>query len=123
MRNSSWSSDVCSSELVEVPGIGAVDHSVDRHVAEVGDLSLQTLGQGRLAAHDDGVGLDAAAAQLGDRVLRGLGLLLADDQWRQGDVDVADVVATDVERSEEHTSELKSLMRTSYAVFCLKKKK
>src|SRR3546814_9583488 len=26
------------------------------------------------------------------------------------------------ERSEEHTSELKSLMRTSYAVFCLKKK-
>src|SRR3546814_1021667 len=27
------------------------------------------------------------------------------------------------ERSEEHTSELKSLMRISYAVFCLKKKK
>src|SRR3546814_1665208 len=27
----------------------------------------------------------------------------------------------DVERSEEHTSELQSLMRTSYAVFCLKK--
>src|SRR3546814_5409341 len=29
----------------------------------------------------------------------------------------------DDERSEEHTSELQSLMRTSYAVFCLKKKK
>src|SRR3546814_2655667 len=28
-----------------------------------------------------------------------------------------------VERSEEHTSELQSLMRSSYAVFCLKKKK
>src|SRR3546814_6016792 len=28
-----------------------------------------------------------------------------------------------IERSEEHTSELQSLMRTSYAVFCLKKKK
>src|SRR3546814_6152628 len=28
----------------------------------------------------------------------------------------------DAERSEEHTSELQSLMRTSYAVFCLKKK-
>src|SRR3546814_4288952 len=27
------------------------------------------------------------------------------------------------QRSEEHTSELQSLMRTSYAVFCLKKKK
>src|SRR3546814_1385108 len=29
----------------------------------------------------------------------------------------------DVTRSEEHTSELQSLMRISYAVFCLKKKK
>src|SRR3546814_4095466 len=28
-----------------------------------------------------------------------------------------------IERSEEHTSELQSLMRISYAVFCLKKKK
>src|SRR3546814_5490306 len=32
------------------------------------------------------------------------------------------VSATDVDRSEEHTSELQSLMRISYAVFCLKKK-
>src|SRR3546814_8204009 len=31
--------------------------------------------------------------------------------------------ATDGGRSEEHTSELQSLMRISYAVFCLKKKK
>src|SRR3546814_8983281 len=31
--------------------------------------------------------------------------------------------ASEMERSEEHTSELQSLMRTSYAVFCLKKKK
>src|SRR3546814_8911842 len=30
---------------------------------------------------------------------------------------------TGAHRSEEHTSELQSLMRTSYAVFCLKKKK
>src|SRR3546814_4384635 len=34
-----------------------------------------------------------------------------------GDHDIAD------QRSEEHTSELQSLMRISYAVFCLKKKK
>src|SRR3546814_1095393 len=32
-------------------------------------------------------------------------------------------VMTNIERSEEHTSELQSLMRISYAVFCLKKKK
>src|SRR3546814_322363 len=42
------------------------------------------------------------------------------------DVTAADIETTsDVEilRSEEHTSELQSLMRTSYAVFCLKKQK
>src|SRR3546814_4967178 len=32
-------------------------------------------------------------------------------------------LTTNYMRSEEHTSELQSLMRTSYAVFCLKKKK
>src|SRR3546814_3655792 len=37
-------------------------------------------------------------------------------------VDPGDAGAVD-ERSEEHTSELQSLMRISYAVFCLKKKK
>src|SRR3546814_5190786 len=36
-------------------------------------------------------------------------------------VDVAGLVSGSL-RSEEHTSELQSLMRTSYAVFCLKKK-
>src|SRR3546814_12921664 len=34
-----------------------------------------------------------------------------------------EVVILEVDRSEEHTSELQSLMRISYAVFCLKKKK
>src|SRR3546814_5898952 len=32
-------------------------------------------------------------------------------------------LAVDADRSEEHTSELQSLMRISYAVFCLKKQK
>src|SRR3546814_2196351 len=48
------------------------------------------------------------------RVHRGDDLLSHDSQV---------VVATDRMRSEEHTSELQSLMRISYAVFCLKKKK
>src|SRR3546814_5131647 len=40
-----------------------------------------------------------------------------------GDVDANEIdAATAVRRSEEHTSELQSLMRISYAVFCLKKK-
>src|SRR3546814_9697746 len=37
--------------------------------------------------------------------------------------DIAEGVAALIERSEEHTSELQSLMRISYAVLCLKKKK
>src|SRR3546814_10018199 len=37
-------------------------------------------------------------------------------------IDVAAKVARQLKRSEEHTSELQSLMRISYAVFCLKKK-
>src|SRR3546814_7911688 len=36
---------------------------------------------------------------------------------------LGNVVARGADRSEEHTSELQSLMRISYAVFCLKKKK
>src|SRR3546814_2309873 len=44
---------------------------------------------------------------------------------RMGDpeVDQARLLAAGDDRSEEHTSELQSLMRISYAVFCLKKKK
>src|SRR3546814_2341912 len=47
--------------------------------------------------------------------------------WGQGDDDVVAKQSraqerVDHDRSEEHTSELQSLMRISYAVFCLKKK-
>src|SRR3546814_17543470 len=42
-------------------------------------------------------------------------LTLSRDQQKAG-------IASGVDRSEEHTSELQSLMRSSYAVFCLKKK-
>src|SRR3546814_19928984 len=45
--------------------------------------------------------------------------------WKETALDrLGDIVALRAElRSEEHTSELQSLMRISYAVFCLKKKK
>src|SRR3546814_1677666 len=39
-----------------------------------------------------------------------------------GDLSKGDMASTRFRRSEEHTSELQSLMRISYAVFCLKKK-
>src|SRR3546814_3222488 len=41
----------------------------------------------------------------------------------QGILAAAEQLAFGRQRSEEHTSELQSLMRISYAVFCLKKKK
>src|SRR3546814_2492848 len=44
---------------------------------------------------------------------------LNEEVLQPGDI----VLVTQRERSEEHTSELQSLMRISYAVFCLKKKK
>src|SRR3546814_10500368 len=43
--------------------------------------------------------------------------------WRQANSVVTVLPSTVPPRSEEHTSELQSLMRISYAVFCLKKKK
>src|SRR3546814_1925864 len=53
----------------------------------------------------------------GARVQCGVGMLFA--FLRRGD----DEKHAHPARSEEHTSELQSLMRSSYAVFCLKKKK
>src|SRR3546814_1862431 len=64
--------------------------------------------------------------------IAGLGLALklvpTAPKWLQGVVSVGVValvasVWVTLRRSEEHTSELQSLMRISYAVFCLKKKK
>src|SRR3546814_8087845 len=78
---------------------------------------------------DDDVAVDAAP---GFAALRGDGDALADisaDDEVQADpgadAELADWLALareTAERSEEHTSELQSLMRISYSVFCLKKK-
>src|SRR3546814_4614373 len=43
--------------------------------------------------------------------------------YRVADHKLTAVIVPEAQRSEEHTSELQSLMRISYAVFCLKKKK
>src|SRR3546814_6078530 len=44
-------------------------------------------------------------------------------RWEKGKMNEERYQVNTMERSEEHTSELQSLMRISYAVFCLKKKK
>src|SRR3546814_1944750 len=67
--------------------------------------------------------------RVGDALLElpGLAILHADRGHPVGGEFVAeaheDLVRRAAVRSEEHTSELQSLMRISYAVFCLKKKK
>src|SRR3546814_1729539 len=58
------------------------------------------------------------------RVRDGLTMIVDDKEKlaRQLDMNPGNKTSS-LERSEEHTSELQSLMRISYAVFCLKKKK
>src|SRR3546814_8630761 len=66
--------------------------------------------------------IDGADRRLLTRI--GLSQALAENAggvWQIANAQVA--FATGTTRSEEHTSELQSLMRISYAVFCLKKKK
>src|SRR3546814_3175367 len=58
----------------------------------------------------------------GDEVAKGAPLVTLSGQQQHAALAAAQAAATEA-RSEEHTSELQSLMRISYAVFCLKKKK
>src|SRR3546814_7040480 len=105
MRISDWSSDVCSSDLHQV-------EEEDRD-AEKGrdDAQLQLVRR-----------RDDPDAQIGERQqCRAPDRRRQQDRRRAAVGERADQMRDD-QRSEEHTSELQSLMRISYAVFCLKKK-
>src|SRR3546814_10697721 len=105
MRISDWSSDVCSSDLL-------FQHVTllrqrRRHRLDADGAAAVVIGDAAHVAPVHGIEsafVDVHAAQRTVRLHRGHGF---------------DAVA----RSEKHTSELQSLMRISYAVFCLKKKK
>src|SRR3546814_1572442 len=122
MRISDWSSDVCSSDLRQ-----ALEHH-DRRVrlhGEARDLAVdhvggEPVGTGRVLPQ---VGRDLApllrrTARAQREGRRDRAVLVRHHLDRPEHVDQRHEV-----RSEEHTSELQSLMRISYAVFCLKKKK
>src|SRR3546814_5379771 len=120
MRISDWSSDVCSSDL---PLHQLLAQRVGRLLANLQrDIGVDALPLDGVRVADDG--------RLGDLCVgdqRALHLGGAHAVARDVD-DVVDatgdpVVAVGVASSEEHTSELQSLMRNSYAVFCWKKKK
>src|SRR3546814_5344809 len=111
MRISDWSSDVCSSDL------SRIDITVFRDTVE----DQETLAQ-RLAPF-------SVACLMRERTPMSRALLerlpnlrhIVTSGMRNRSIDLA--ACRDlgiVVRSEEHTSELQSLMRISYAVFCLK---
>src|SRR3546814_3327893 len=67
---------------------------------------------------------ELALARFGHQLAQGLGQVLRREDRGEEGVEVGRVLdQAERARSEEHTSELQSLMRISYAVFCLKKKK
>src|SRR3546814_2714055 len=95
MRISDWSSDLCSSDLGGPRGY---------------DAGKKVMGRKRHAMVDT----DGRALEL---------LIHAGDvQDRDGAIPLLQQ-SRHRHRSEEHTSELQSLMRTSYAVFCVNKNK
>src|SRR3546814_3984020 len=114
MRISDWSSDVCSSDLADgTHTIIAVDETT-RIKASGGFLGLS---RSKLGAESLLNGLPVSVETLqwdGGLVAREIDL-------KNKDLKTAAMIRSGT-RSEEHTSELQSLMRISYAVFCLKKK-
>src|SRR3546814_1758130 len=130
MRISDWSSDVCSSDL-----------TVTEEIAE--SLGLKEASGAFVAGVVKGSPAEEAGFKTGDIILRFDGQEVPESRrlprmvaetavgkdahvviWRNGEKKELTVKLGELEkRSEEHTSELQSLMRISYAVFCLKKKK
>src|SRR3546814_1931009 len=107
MRISDWSSDVCSSDLISSDSV-RMRHEKSRSASVSGAVGSTTSMR--------------VAASRGDG---------ATTRTYLSTSPVSAMIASKIEshhiqcdrRSEEHTSELQSLMRISYAVFCLKKKK
>src|SRR3546814_5910226 len=120
MRISDWSSDVCSSDLVVARGVARGQHQFDQIALQLrGEVQVEHRGaRGEHVVLRDPLGsrrfglqpLPGALSRQPQDLAFGVGGRVTDAHVHQ-------------ERSEEHTSELQSLMRISSAVFCLKKKK
>src|SRR3546814_8156138 len=114
MRISDWSSDVCSSDLPTAAS--SADLRDRKH-----SFNISLLRPDAKVSRDSIEVRWRAATSPADRPLySGTPALLSPStktsQW-------ANLARCRRTKSEEHTSELQSLMRISYAVFCLKKKK
>src|SRR3546814_5716294 len=116
MRISDWSSDVCSSDLLDIEVLPQPYHTqpmpTPRRCRESCSLNFsaaarQSRQAGRSASRQRGRPAEASST------------------WPvavASPTRMALSARNSSGRSEEHTSELQSLMRISYAVFCLKKK-
>src|SRR3546814_6621220 len=114
MRISDWSSDVCSSDLDRERGrIGRTLHEAEAVIAAVAG---QPAAGHRIDADIGGCigGAGPRRRAVGHRFQQ-IAVLQPDGVHYAGQQRGVAI------RSEEHTSELQSLMRSSYAVFCLKK--
>src|SRR3546814_4544695 len=115
MRISDWSSDVCSSDLRQAAGRRRPDaraahcqHLRRQQALSLSDMQDTTPGD---AARGFSFVLARRAGGLELQAPHHPGFKPIRCDWTDAEM-----------RSEEHTSELQSLMRISYAVFCLKKK-
>src|SRR3546814_3447206 len=124
MRISDWSSDVCSSDLVVAIDYGAKDN-IFRNLVKAGarvTVVPATASLDEVLGHQpagvflsNGPGDPAATGDYAVPVIQGL---------LERDVPIFGIcLGHQMLRSEEHTSELQSLMRNSYAVFCLIEKR
>src|SRR3546814_7623331 len=123
MRISDWSSDVCSSDL-QVFQLEAVRRD------DIGLRDQVVADEGRQRALDIQPGIVVAHHRVAEKNRIGIGCLDglggAGRGFRRARIaEPAEQHGVDLFpfRSEEHTSELQSLMRISYAVFCWQKKK
>src|SRR3546814_9732494 len=121
MRISDWSSDVCSSDLYlaghEGQGVNAIARATNLSPSTCFGI-LKTLVGEEFAEFDPG----SKHYRLGTAPSRLFHVDTRLSDWSRWLEDQMLALANEFERSEEHTSELQSLMRISYAVFCLKKK-
>src|SRR3546814_1662687 len=122
MRISNWSSDVCTSDLTLVIFVGpaaavAFDCRHDLHVEAMRFFDHALSGEiVFLRTEGEPINFAPKPRQVD------LEIDLAGIEWFALPVWIDAKLGLLAVRSEEHTSELQSLMRISYAVFCLKKK-
>src|SRR3546814_3820616 len=135
MRISDWSSDACSSDLPNARSVQALldgdengfrlaDPLADGErlraiFRTIDDVSAQ---DGRMTLSIEAIG-DNTTERTTLVTLEKVEGAMLDVNLSERQAPVYRVVGISFVRSEEHTSELQSLMRISYAVFCLKQKK